>query len=220
MPLPLRRIEDRVRLATRAGHVESDARHEREQIASIEALSDCARVPALERAVLLAHILAREDRPAGVWDALATHAAPVMRGWTAACLVPDRNGNLRRYSAEPNADAGTLEVSHPNPSETNQLGNMVLDGVPFAAALIAREIRDGQWLASGSLAWPFQHPDVRSAACINVGRRGVLVIVERRTGRAFEPDDWYRLRVIAEQADVTLGRIELASRRSQRRQAP
>jgi hypothetical protein len=216
MPLPSRRIEDRARLAPHDHRVESDG-PDRESVTSLD---DCARVPALERALLLGHILAREDRPEGVWDALATHAAPVVRGWTAACLVPDRNGNLRRYSAEPNADAGTLDVGRPDSSETRQLGHMVEDGVPFAAGLIARETRSRPDPAFRSRPWLFQDPDVHCAACINVGRRGVLVIVERRTGRAFEPDDWYRLRVIAEQADVTLRRIELVSLRSQRRQAP
>jgi hypothetical protein len=219
MPLPLRRIEDRARLAPLDRPVESDGR-DRESVTSLEMLSDCARVPALERALLLAHIFAREDRPDGVWDALATHAAPVVRGWTAACLVPDRNGNLRRYSAEPNADARPLDVGRPDSSETKQLGHMMEDGVPFAAGLMARETRSRPGPALGSLAWLFHDPDVHRAACINVGRRGVLVIVERRAGRAFEPDDWYRLRVIAEQAEVALRRIELVSRRSQRRQAP
>jgi hypothetical protein len=220
MPLPLRRIEDRARLAPLERPVESDGWRARERVTSLEMLSDCARVPALERALLLGHIFAREDRPDGVWNALATHAAPVVRGWTAACLVPDRKGNLRRYSADPNADAGTREVGRPDLLETKQLGHRAEDGVPFAAALIARETRSRQWPAFGSLAWLFQHPDVHCAACINIGRRGVLIIVERRTGRAFEPDDWYRLRVIAEQAEVTLRRIELVSRRSRRRQAP
>lgn len=219
MPLPLRRIEDRARLAPLDRPVESDG-PDRESVTSLDMLSNCARVPALERALLLAHIFAREDKPDGVWDALATHAAPVVRGWTAACVVPDRNGNLRRYSAEPNTNAGTLDVGRRDSSEIKQLGHMVEDGVPFAAGLIVRETGSRPGQAFGSVPWLFQHPDVHSAACINVGRRGVLVIVERRADRAFEPDDWYRLRVIAEQAEITLRRIELVSRRSHRRQVP
>jgi GAF domain-containing protein len=48
-----------------------------------------------------------------------------------------------------------------------------------------------------------------SLACVAVGTRALLLVVERRERRVFTPDEWYWLRSIARQADAALERIEL-----------
>ena len=217
--MDFRRIEDRVGPVFRRQDVPGtepgmDPRDTTEPIA------DQVRVPALERALLLAHIFAREDTPDGVWSALGRHAAAVTRGWAAACMVTERNGLLRYHRGDGADSAATPFAPRFVPQDQRVNLRAAEFGGPFTTTLLARESRGVQELVFRPLEWLFDDMRVKRAACINVGQRGILAIVERRAHRAFEPDDWYRLRAIAEQADVTLQRIELASARRARRQAP
>lgn len=175
---------------------------------SIESAHD-ARVPALECALLLTHCLARENAAAGVWNALALHAAGVMRGWKAICILMDGTGTpglpiQTPVLDEPLARGVVRECTAPSDDW----------GGDFAATLLERgsAVHDMKGLHG-----LFEDSSVQRVACMTVGKRGLLAIIERRAERVFLPDDWYRLRAIALHADSTLERISLASRN---RQAP
>lgn len=174
---------------------------------TIESSSD-ARVPALERALLLTHCLARECSAAGVWEALSLHAAGVMRGWKSICI-------LARESAAPDFTSQDVRLSH------GVLRHFATPhdewGGDFAATLLDREGAARNRGTTGLHAL-FEDSSVQRVACMTVGERGLLAIIERRTDRVFVPDDWYRLRAIAVHADATLERISLAGRNS--RHAP
>jgi GAF domain-containing protein len=169
-------------------------------------IEDCARLPALERALLLGRMLARQSSTVGVWEALATHAAGVARGWAATCLIADGSGILHCTQA-PADDRTRLPLSFPAMRSMQPL-TMAAFGAPAAAELIQRD--DARSSArSGGLELLFDDTRVQCAACITVGERGLLIVVERRSKHEFTPDDWYRLRAIADQADVALERIAL-----------
>ncbi len=197
----LRRQEDQARM--------TDPRHSE---VPVEDAADRNRMSALERTVLLADHLAREQAAAGVWDALARHAPAVVGGWAAACFVPDHNGvlHLRTDDATwPDCDEGARRFE---PSATVPAMDAAALAGAFTPALFTRSALRSAEPPLHALASIFEDDRIDRIACISVGGRGLLAVLERRATRSFEPDDWYRLRTIAVQADVTLERLELRQR--------
>lgn len=150
---------------------------------------------ALERFVLFVERLTRETTVADVWTALAHHAAAIARGWTALCFTLRDDGRLHLHTP-------AMLDTRIEPLDAGALVRVFAPGLFTASSLN----QDRELLPLDVL---FRNRGVHSIGCISVGGRGLLVILERREQRVFEPDDWYRMRTIARQADVTIERLEL-----------
>lgn len=153
-----------------------------------------------ERLIILAEQLSRQTNRDGVFAAVMEETPRVIGGYAALVL-------LRAVSR---AAAGPILQAVPN-----QRCGARLEPLPLAPFLplstpglaSADETRPGERFSC--LAPLFDVDGARQVACVPLGERGVLALIERRQNRSFEPEDWFRFGAIAHHANAALDRLIL-----------
>ncbi|MBX6365466.1 MAG: GGDEF domain-containing protein, partial [Gemmatimonadetes bacterium] len=144
--------------------------------------------------------LNRATRRQEVFDAVTEHGARVAACAALLLFLPTEPGS-EFLGAVPNdrlpLRLGVVPRSAFDPASSP--GLIHAGDVPSAGPLAA-------------LAPVFAEGGARTLAYAPMEARGVLVLVERRADRTFEPEDWYFLRCIARQVEAALRRIELDER--------
>lgn len=150
-----------------------------------------------DRCTVLSEELSRATTRQEVVDAVLEHAGRIGGGFDSLLL--------RR--PEPDADA--LEAV-PNPRIPIGLAPVPLAAFqPPSAPGLIRPADVGPGSPLIALSPLFGDVGARTLAYAPLEERGVLILIERRAERAFEPDDWYFLRAVARQVEAALRRIEL-----------
>lgn len=143
--------------------------------------------------------LNRATTSADVYDALLQHTPELIGGYGAVLMVAA-------------TDVGDTAVLRMLPDALFPVppGSLPLDSMlprSIAGPITRAETQPG--MAFAPLAPLFTHGAARQLACFAIGRRALLVLVERRADREFTGEDWFRLTSIARHAECVIERLEL-----------
>ena len=139
--------------------------------------------------------LARASTPTEVYTALTESAVGIVGAYT--CLL------------FPSEEEAVPLRALPNPrlrGDATRLSLLPSHSLSRPGLLAANAQREGPFAGLQPL---FVEEGAASLAYSPFGQGGLLVLVERRRGRKFVPEDWYVLRALAAEAEAALERIRL-----------
>lgn len=157
---------------------------------------------ASDRLLALVELLNRQETDATLFTAVMLGTTDVVGGDAAIVFVPDEEApaGSRALRALPN-DRCALTIE--------SVGSHAFEPIQ-APGLIGSDDAPGP--ASSGLKPLFDATGAARIAHVPVGDGGVLAVIERRSGREFDAEDWFRLGAIARYTNVTLERIRLRTR--------
>lgn len=136
---------------------------------------------------------------AEVCEALLEHAVRAVGAFSSFLILPDESGS-------PSA------VDHPsNPCEARPFSVSAHPRLARPGLIYAAEAQPDTGAPLSALAALFGRTGAAALAHVPVGK-GVLFLVERRTERLFEPEDWNLLGVLVSHAEIALERVRLFER--------
>lgn len=143
--------------------------------------------------------LNRATTAAEVYDGLLQHTPELVGGYGAVLMVAATN------VTQTVALRMLPDALFPVPA-----GSLPFDSVllrPVSGPITRAETQPGMPFAP--LAPLFTHGVARQLACFTIGKRALLLLVERRADREFTGEDWFRLKSIARHAECVLERLQL-----------
>ncbi|HEX2206338.1 MAG TPA: GGDEF domain-containing protein, partial [Longimicrobium sp.] len=161
----------------------------REQLRMLHRL----RLP--ERLIAYAERLAAAQTREAVLAALVEHTPRIAGGYCAVLLAPGADGALQPAEPEPHRLAPVSLPPHPR--------------LERPCLISADEALSGTGGPFAPLAPLFRDLGARALAAVPFDGVSLLLLAERRTDRAFEPEDWELLRAAARQAEAALQRVRL-----------
>lgn len=157
------------------------------------------RLQRCERFVVLADLLASAESPSDVFDALVEYLPRIVDAWQALVF----HGIQRNGSGVALGGVGVVGL------ETVEIAGQGLPDFVFpAVALLDREALPGFEDPLAQLGQAlFERTPATRLACAGIGPEALAVVIERRSGRDFSPQDWDMLRVASRQAAAALDRL-------------
>ncbi|HEX2092653.1 MAG TPA: sensor domain-containing diguanylate cyclase [Longimicrobiaceae bacterium] len=151
-----------------------------------------------EKLLTFAEQLHSSDTVEKVCATVTQRIVEVVNGYTALMFVPQPGGRETTALHTPLVACGDpgLRIT-PSPHFSR------------AGLIFAHEAQEGTGGPYAGLASLFTQVGAAMLAHVPCGTHGVLVLVERRQNRTFDPDDWDLLRSFATQAAAALERISL-----------
>lgn len=153
--------------------------------------------------------LNRATTAAEVYDALLQHTPELVGGYGAVLMLAAA-GDAGTSVLRALPDSLFPVPPGPLPSES------VLPR-PVSGPITRAETQPGMPFAP--LAPLFTHGAASQLACFAIGKRALLLLVERRADREFTGEDWFRLKSIARHAECVLERLQLLDELHARRSA-
>jgi diguanylate cyclase (GGDEF)-like protein len=151
-----------------------------------------------ERLIAYAEQLGRAQTEEAVLAALVEHTPRIADGYCAVLLSAEAGGGpLRPVEPEPPHHRLAPVSLPPNPR------------LERPCLITAEQALSDTGSPFAPLAPLFQDLGARALAAVPLNGRSLLLLVERRTDRNFEPEDWDLLRAVARQAEAALERVRL-----------
>jgi diguanylate cyclase (GGDEF)-like protein len=151
-----------------------------------------------EQLIAFSEHLNRADGPAEVCRALAEHTPQVVGGYMAIVFLRAEGDEVLRPADIPNSLFDVRSLSIPRLPRMNRPG--------IISASDARPDTGGPYMGLGPL---FSELGASLLAHVPFGDAGVLVLVERRHTRSFEPEEWELMGTLSRQASAALQRVRL-----------
>jgi diguanylate cyclase (GGDEF)-like protein len=151
-----------------------------------------------EQLIAFSEHLNRADNAGDVCRSLAEHAALIVGGYVAIVFLRSEVDDVFR----------PMDVPH----QLYDMRSLVIPKLPrmgrpgIISANDAREDTGGPYIGLAPL---FSDLGAAMLAHVPFGEAGILVLVERRNDRAFEPEDWDLLGTLSRQANAALQRVRL-----------
>lgn len=155
-----------------------------------------ARLP--ELLIEFSEQLNRAEEPAEVCRALVEHAPRIVGGYTALIFLEDEAGELLRAVEIPRF-----------PYDVRNLGIPVLPRLGRPGVITRSDAQADTGGPFAGLDPLFLDLGAALLAHIPFTERGVLLLVERRRTRVFEPEDWDLLGTLSRQASAAMERVRL-----------
>jgi diguanylate cyclase (GGDEF)-like protein len=163
-----------------------------------EQIREAHRLRLPERLIAFSDDLARAQLPDEVAAALVEHCPRIVGGFCAVLFtLPEGQDELRLWEGC---------------SDDPVLKRMRLQRDPRftrPGLITAEDARPGTGSPLASLAPLFERLRACLLAAVPFGPAGLLLLVERRGDRRFEPEDWDLLRTVARQSEAALERVRL-----------
>jgi diguanylate cyclase (GGDEF)-like protein len=151
-----------------------------------------------EQLIAFSHEINRAETAEAVCAALTTYAPLIVGGRAAVLFLRDPDGTMLR---------GTQTSSFP--LDVQLLALPLHHRFARAGLLGPQHVRADSGSAFSALAPLFADLGAASLAHVPFGRQGVLFLVERRSDRIFDQEDWQLLGTLAGQASAALERVRL-----------
>lgn len=149
----------------------------------------------LDTYLLLSERLVRAACPVDVWAALLSHTTDIVGGSSTLILAQSPS----RGAGDGLGWKASLELEGRLPELPAELVERL--AARDTPTLVERGHDDARSLALEPL---LAATGAVRMACANLGRHGLVFVVERRASREFCADDWHLLRLIARQAELSL----------------
>ncbi len=170
----------------------------REQARSLRRL----RLP--DRLLAFSEELNRAQSLPAVCAALIEHVGRIAGGYTGLVYLHENTGP---------GQEGLFPADHPWLLRGLGAASLPADLRFLGPGLISSdEVLPSLGSPFGNLAPVFHEAAAVAAAYVPLGDRGMLLVLERRSHRIFEAEDWDLLRSVARQAEVALERVNLFER--------